>query len=157
MRGFLFKGGEYLENTGRITTVVFDKTGTITVGKPVVTGVQSIDNNRTLQLAASVENYSEHPIAKAVTDYFEGELLDVENVQTISGQGIKGRIGDKNILVGSKKFVESEADVSKVIENDAVSNLYVVYDKEYLGLISVSDDIKPTTKNAIGALKRVWC
>lgn len=153
--GILFKGGEHLENAGKITAVVFDKTGTITVGKPVVTKIQSSDEQKILQLAASLESYSEHPIAKAVVEHFKGELLDVVETHTVSGFGIKGVVNGKNLFVGSKKFIENETTIKDVQEDSATSSVYVSYDGEFLGLISVSDDIKPTTKAAVDALKNM--
>jgi Cu+-exporting ATPase len=151
--GILFKGGEHLENAGKINTVVFDKTGTITVGKPTVTKIESEDEDKILQITASIEKYSEHPIAKAIIDFYKGELLEVKNVQTISGLGIEGEIDGKKVLVGSKKFIEKELAIPKNLENSVTSNVYVIFDGAYLGMIGVSDEIKPTTKVAIDALK----
>jgi Cu+-exporting ATPase len=153
--GILFKGGEHLENAQKITTVVFDKTGTITLGKPTVTQIESEDKDKILQITASIEKYSEHPIAKAITDFYKGNLLEVKEVTTISGLGIQGDIDGKKLLVGSKKFIEKKVSIPKSLDNSITSNVYVVFDGEFLGVIRVSDEIKPTTKAAIEALKEM--
>eukprot|EP01029_Cantina_marsupialis_P018331 TRINITY_DN42002_c0_g3_i1.p1 TRINITY_DN42002_c0_g3~~TRINITY_DN42002_c0_g3_i1.p1 ORF type:complete len:786 (+),score=158.75 TRINITY_DN42002_c0_g3_i1:307-2358(+) len=154
--GILFKGGEYLENMQKIDTVVFDKTGTITVGKPSVTKVLAKDETKVLQLAASIEKHSEHPVGKAITDFFKGELLEVKNVEAITGLGIKGEIDSKQILVGSKKFIEQNIKIENDDIKDEVGSLiYVAYDNTYEGVIVVADEIKPTTKQAIEELKKL--
>ena len=151
--GILFKGGEHLENAQKITTVVFDKTGTITVGKPSVTQIDSEDKDKILQITASIEKYSEHPIAKAIIDFYKGDFLDVKNVKTVSGLGIEGEIDGKKVLVGSKKFIEKNISIPKSLNNGVSSNIYVSFDNKFIGMIKVSDEIKSTTKIAIQALK----
>ncbi|XOB63021.1 heavy metal translocating P-type ATPase [Campylobacterota bacterium DY0563] len=154
--GILFKGGEYLENMQKVDTVVFDKTGTITVGKPTVTKVVAKDETRVLQLAASIEKHSEHPVGKAIIDFFKGELLEVKNVEAVTGFGIKGEIDSKQILVGTKKFIEQNIKIENDDIKDEVGSLiYVAYDNTYEGVIVVADEIKPTTKQAIEELKKL--
>ncbi|WP_320036379.1 heavy metal translocating P-type ATPase [Halarcobacter sp.] len=154
--GILFKGGEYLENMQKVDTVVFDKTGTITVGKPSVTKVLAKDETKVLQLAASIEKHSEHPVGKAITDFFKGELLEVKNVEAVTGLGIKGEIDSKQILVGSKKFIEQNIKIENDDIKDEVGSLiYVAYDNTYEGVIVVADEIKATTKQAIEELKKL--
>lgn len=152
--GILFKGGEHLENMQKVDTVVFDKTGTITLGKPSVTKVLAKDENRVLQLAASIEKHSEHPVGKAITEFFEGKLLEVKNVEAITGLGIKGEIDSKEILVGSKKFIEQNIKIENdEIKDEVGSLIYVAYDNFYEGVIVVADEIKADTKQAIQNLK----
>jgi Cu+-exporting ATPase len=127
--GILIKGGEALETAHKIDTIVFDKTGTITEGKPVVTAVEG----EVLQLAASLEKYSNHPIAAAIVNYFDGEYLDVEKFEEIPGNGVSGIIDGKKIEI--RRGI-------KVFEND-----------EYIGKIVVSDTPKPSSNTAIERLK----
>ena len=127
--GILIKGGETLETTHKINTIVFDKTGTITEGKPQVVSVEG----DVLQLAASLERYSEHPIANAICGYYEGEYLEVKDFKAIIGQGVEGFIDGK--------MVEIRRGVR------------VYEDGEYIGRVVVSDKPKPGSKAAISRLK----
>ncbi|HCC34747.1 MAG TPA: cadmium-translocating P-type ATPase [Ruminococcaceae bacterium] len=127
--GILIKSGEALETAHKIDTVILDKTGTITEGKPTVTAVEG----DVLQLAASLERYSEHPIAKAVCDYFDGEYLDVRDFRAVVGQGVEGIIGGQRVEIRR--------------------GIQVFVDDEYKGKIVVSDTPKPSSKSAIERLK----
>ncbi|GHV07226.1 copper-translocating P-type ATPase [Clostridia bacterium] len=127
--GILIKGGEALETAHKIDIVVFDKTGTITEGKPVVTSVEG----DVLQLAASLERYSEHPIARAVCQHYGGELLEVTDFKAIVGEGVEGIIDGRRIQIGR--------------------GVKIYADGEYLGRITVSDTPKATSAEAIAALK----
>ncbi|MDR0862638.1 MAG: cadmium-translocating P-type ATPase [Oscillospiraceae bacterium] len=126
--GILIKGGEALETAHKVQTIVFDKTGTITEGKPVVTGVEG----DVLQLAASLERYSGHPIAKAIVEHYDGDYLDAADFAEIPGNGVSGIIGGKKIEIrrGIKVFA----------------------DNEYLGKVVVSDTPKASSKEAIARL-----
>jgi Cu+-exporting ATPase len=153
--GILFKGGEYLEKLHKVTAIVFDKTGTITIGKPVVTDIDAEDRELALRVAASIERYSEHPIAEAIVNHYKGELLNVLNVEAVPGKGIKGELDDKTVLVGSKKFIEEQikgtfADGSKPTVGTKV---YVALDGKYLGAITVKDEIKASSVKGINILK----
>ncbi|MDR0857937.1 MAG: cadmium-translocating P-type ATPase [Oscillospiraceae bacterium] len=127
--GILIKGGEALETAHKIDTIVFDKTGTITEGKPVVTAVEG----EVLQLAASLEKFSNHPIAKAICEHFDGEFLAAEKFEEIPGNGVSGIINGKNIEI--RRGI-------KVYENG-----------EYIGKIVVSDTPKTSSKAAIERLR----
>jgi len=143
--GILIKGGAALETAGKIQTVVLDKTGTITKGQPEVVRVElgdgtafGTENNDTeglLQLAASLERYSEHPIAKAVVAAYEGECLPVENFKAQVGQGVKGFIGGKKVVIGR--------------------GVQVFVDKEYRGQIIVRDTVKPGSAAAVKQLQEM--
>jgi len=153
--GILFKGGEYLEKLHKVTAIVFDKTGTITIGKPVVTDILSDDKEITLQVAASIEKYSEHPIAEAIVNHYKGELLNVSNIEAEPGKGIKGLFDGKIILVGSKKFIEDQ--IGQIKTDESVSpvgtKVYVTFGGKYLGAIIVKDEIKDSSLIGINILK----
>ncbi len=154
--GLLFKGGEHLENMQNVTAVVFDKTGTITEGKPTVVDTKSKEPKRLLQIAASLEKYSQHPIAQAIIEHYQGEILEVQNVQAFTAEGIVGEIEGKKVALGSKKFIQKEVEVfDEEIEDASASHVYVSFDNEYLGFISVSDAIKPSAKSAVDELKKL--
>jgi Cu+-exporting ATPase len=127
--GILIKGGEVLEMAYKINAIIFDKTGTITEGKPEVAAVEG----DVLQLAASLERYSEHPIAKAICDYYNGEYLDVSDFKSITGQGVEGIIGGRKIEIAR--------------------GIRVLADGEYLGRIVVSDKPKQGSLEAVEKLK----
>jgi Cu+-exporting ATPase len=129
--GILIKGGETLETTHKINTIIFDKTGTITEGKPQVVSVEG----DVLQLTASLERYSEHPIAKAICNYYEGEYLDVKDFKAIIGQGVEGFINGKKIEI--KRGV-------RIYSNG-----------EYIGRVIVHDKPKQSSKAAISRLKEM--
>jgi len=128
-KGILIKGGEVLEMAHKINAIILDKTGTITEGKPEVVAVEG----DVLQLAASLERYSEHPIAKAICDYYKGEFLEVSDFKSIVGQGVEGIIGGKKIEI---------ARGIKVLANG-----------EYLGRLIVSDKPKQGSLEAVEKLK----
>ena len=127
--GILIKGGEALEAAGKINTVVLDKTGTITEGRPEVVGEV---NPELLQLAASLERYSEHPIAQAVVNAFEGEYLPVEDFKANVGQGVEGLVGGKKVVIGR--------------------GVQISVDGKDFGQISISDKAKPSSIDAIKEL-----
>jgi Cu+-exporting ATPase len=127
--GILIKGGEALETMHKIDTIVFDKTGTITEGKPELVSVEG----DVLQLAASLERYSEHPIAKSICGYYDGEYLEVKDFKAIAGQGVEGFIDGKKIEIRR--------------------GIHIYMDGEYIGRVVVSDKPKPGSKAAIARLK----
>ena len=128
-KGILIKGGEVLEMAHKINAIILDKTGTITEGKPEVVAVEG----DVLQLAASLERYSEHPIAKAICDYYKGEYLEVSDFKSIAGQGVEGIIGGKKIEI--------------------VRGIRILADGEYLGRLVVSDKPKQGSLEAVEKLK----
>ncbi|MDO4300933.1 MAG: heavy metal translocating P-type ATPase [Clostridia bacterium] len=144
--GVLVKGGNYLEALSNIEAIVLDKTGTITKGKFEVTEVNGED---TLKYAASLESFSTHPMAVAVTEYYKGEKIPVQNVENIAGFGIKGIYDDKSILVGSERLM-TDNNIS-VTEG---KNIYVAVDGECIGYINVEDTIKEDSAKAVSELKK---
>jgi P-type Cu+ transporter len=177
--GILIKGGEALEIAGKVDTVVFDKTGTLTEGKPTVTNVTVISNfqfpisnqlqnekmtneNRLLQVCASVENKSEHPLAESVVKKAkeEGlEFLPVEKFSAEVGRGVKASVSGKEILIGNGAFLKehkvSYADLrDEMIEEEKKGRtiLMIVIDKKFAGYMSLADQLKGTSKDAIKGL-----
>lgn len=159
--GLLIKSAEKLETAHKITTVVLDKTGTVTEGKPEVCGVYAKDIDKLLTVAYSLENSSSHPLSVAITAYCKTQhvlLKTVTNYQDIEGKGIKGDVdgvtyyGGNNALVTSLGFTE----ISKI--NELASNgetpLAFVSDNEILGIISVKDKVKESSIYAIDKLKK---
>ena len=179
--GILIKGGEALEIANKIQAIVLDKTGTITKGKPEVTDILEISNgkiqktnksqisnskNNILQIVASIENKSEHPLAEAIVRKAKTEninFLDVQNFEAIAGHGVKGKISNQEILVGTEKLMDKfNVDISQEIK-DKKSNLekegktVMIIAQEYkiIGLIAVADTIKETSIEAIKMLKEI--
>lgn len=165
--GILIKGGEALETTHKIDTIVFDKTGTITEGKPKVTDIitNSISEEELLILAASSEKGSEHPLGEAILN--EGrnknlKLKKIDKFNAIAGQGIDVVIENKNILLGNRKLmIDQNIDIT--IFNDKVEDLsnqgktpmYIAINKEIKGIIAVADVVKVSSKKAIETLHKM--
>jgi Cu+-exporting ATPase len=163
--GILIKGGEALENTFKINTIIFDKTGTITEGKPKVTDIKIIkefDENRLIQIAASAEKGSEHPLGEAIVKEAENrkiELLNVEKFNAIPGHGIEVKIENMTILLGNKKLMDermiSLGELLTTSDDLALSGktpMYVSINNQIAGIIAVADTIKDSS---IGAIKRL--
>lgn len=161
--GILIKNGEILEAANNIDTIVFDKTGTITKGKPQVTDIVG-DQKSVLQLAASLEKLSEHPLAPAILAAAKKEditLKPVANFTVIEGQGVSGTVSGSKILVGSPKN-QSEIEFSaefktKIIklQNEAKTVIAVVQDERVIGLIAIQDASKENAKQAISDLHQL--
>ncbi len=163
--GILIKGGEALETTHKIKTIVFDKTGTITEGKPEVTDVIStngFDRNRLLQLTASAEKGSEHPLGEAIVRGAEKEnisLLPVSEFEALTGRGIKVIIDGAEILAGNLKLMNEQGISIEHLETDAdrLANegktpMYIAVDKKISGIIAVADIVKQSSREAINRL-----
>lgn len=160
--GILFKGGEFLERTHQLERIVFDKTGTITKGKPEVTDFTGSLTD--LQILASAENHSEHPLATAIVAYAtekEVSLLDVESFQAIPGHGIEAKIGTDAILIGNRKLMldhgiemgSAESTMTKLEQQGKTVMLFAV-NEMFSGLVAVADTIKETAKEAVAQLKK---
>ena len=162
--GVLIKGGEALETTHQIKTIVFDKTGTITEGKPIVTDIitNGISEDEILVLAASSEKGSEHPLGEAIVRGAEDkglELKEIEEFNAIPGHGIEVKIENKNILLGNQKLMKEkgiEIDVllksSDKLASEGKTPMYVAVDNILRGIVAVADTVKPSSKSAIEAL-----
>lgn len=166
--GILIKNGDTLENAGKIDVAAFDKTGTITEGQPEVDDVicYGISENELVELAASVEKNSNHPIAKAIVRKASDmnlEFIQTSSFENITGKGLKAQVNDKDILAGNKKLLESQdieipqsvleeygrlEDLSKTI-------ILIGVDREIKGILSLSDKIKANSKRTIEELHKM--
>lgn len=159
--GILFKTSESLEVTGSIDIIALDKTGTITKGTPVVTDVvpYKIEKEVLLNYAASLEKNSEHPLGKAITDYYHGNE-DVKDFKILPGHGLRGLIHDKEVLGGSIKMMEKHIpdDVeiqAKNMAKEGKTPLFFSYDDYYLGMICVADTMKEDSPQAIKEMQNM--
>ena len=167
--GILFKSSEALERAGRITTVVLDKTGTITRGQPSVTDVitdeNQISSDHLIYLAASAEKASEHPLGEAIVAEAgdrDLSLTDPDNFTAIAGKGIEAEIDGKHILVGSPSLLsEHELHLdgfrSKLneLQTEAKSVVLVAIDKQVAGMIAIADTLKENSAEAVHQLKEM--
>lgn len=165
--GVLIKGGEALETTHQIKTIVFDKTGTITEGKPVVTDIitNGISENEILALAASAEKGSEHPLGEAIVRGAEEKNLElklIEEFNAIPGHGIEVKIDGKTILIGNKKLIDEKKIDIDVLAKDSdklaiegKTPMYIAIDGILRGIVAVADTVKPSSKSAIEALHKM--
>ncbi len=159
--GILFKTSESLEVAGSIDIIALDKTGTITKGTPVVTDVvpYKIEKEVLLNYASSLEKKSEHPLGKAVTDYYQGSE-DVEDFEILPGHGLRGLIHGKEILGGSIKMMEKHIpeEMMKQASDKAMEGktpLFFSYDDTYLGMICVADTMKEDSPQAIKEMQNM--
>lgn len=159
--GVLIKNGEVLQEVNDLNTVVFDKTGTITVGKPVVTNI--IGNNNVLTIAASLEDASEHPLASAIIKKADQEKIStkpVSNFEAIEGKGVRAKINNKIAFVGNERLLENKTISQEIkkqaekLQNEAKTVVYVGLGDKIIGLIAIQDVPKPTSKEAIKQLKK---
>jgi P-type Cu+ transporter len=166
--GILFKGGEHLEMTHRISTVVLDKTGTVTNGTPILTDVftnQFVDENEFLSLVASAEKQSEHPLAQAIVQGIKERGIPLTNVtefEAIPGFGIKAMVDGKELLVGTRKLmnkynVQVDGALAQMDELEKVGKtaMLAAINGQYAGTVAVADTIKETSKMAISRLKNM--
>ena len=159
--GILFKGGEHLERTHQLDAIIFDKTGTITNGKPEVTDYTGDD--QTLQLLASAENRSEHALAEAIVTFAKEKgiaIVDVDAFTAIPGRGIKAVIKGKQVLVGTRNLMkENKIDVTmtekKLVdyETEGKTAMLIAVNGKFRGIIAVADTKKETAHQAIQQLK----
>ncbi|MCF7923729.1 MAG: cadmium-translocating P-type ATPase [Candidatus Izimaplasma sp.] len=151
--GILFKGSSYLHSITEVETIALDKTGTLTHGDFFI---QEYSNDETLRLAASIEKYSNHPIAKAIVDFNHQPTLDVKDIQEVPGYGIKGKIDNAVILAGSKSFL---AKNNILVEDEKLpigSYTFVAYDNKYIGYIIIKDELKETSMQTVRDLTKYY-
>ncbi len=166
--GILIKGGEALETAHKINTVVLDKTGTITQGKPEVTDIlpaPGVKRDYLLRLAASAEKGSEHPLGEAIVRLAESEMLEIlktDKFEAIPGQGIAVEIDGSRILLGNSKLMaEKGIDLSSLqsfadtLADEGKTPMFMVVDKKLAGVIAVADVVKPSSAAAIQKLHRM--
>jgi len=160
--GVLVKGGRYLESLAKVRTFVFDKTGTLTIGKPKVADLVSFSSspNEVLQLAASLESMSEHPIAMAIVEKAKEEkltILPVRKFSSIRGRGIEGTIGDREIMMGNQElFQKTPVKVLEKIQElqtQGKTTVLLGVGNEIVGLIALKDMAKKDAATAVEELK----
>jgi len=167
-QGILIKGGAYLEQMGRLKTLLMDKTGTLTYGRPKVVGIIGFDGlneKEVLYWAGIAEKRSEHPLAKAITERAEelGLLIPhPESFENLRGKGVKARWNGKAILLGSVQFLREEKvtipglamEVLKQKESEGATSLFLSLDHRLLGLISIADTLREKAKTTIDRIRR---
>lgn len=165
--GVLIKNAEALENMNKVNVLITDKTGTITEGKPSVEKIYATNNNDNdlLQSIASLNQYSEHPLAQAVVNYSKTKsisLIEVKDFEAVAGKGVTGTVTNKKVALGNKKLMEQvKATVSDDIENKILTEQklgktvsYIAVDGIAVGFVSISDAIKESSAAAIKELMR---
>ena len=165
--GILFKTSEALENAGHIQIVALDKTGTITEGKPTVKDILPAENeyyDELLKVACSLENKSEHPLAKAINMYGKEHAVQIEETtdfKALQGNGVQAMMHGKCIVGGSKKYMETKTslkDASSMynqVTQEGKTPLFFMEDDVYLGMITVADPIKKDSQEAIQQLENM--
>lgn len=164
--GLLFKNAEALENLHKVDSILLDKTGTITNGKPIVTDIDTIlDEDEFIKIAASIENSSEHPLSNAIVLYAKDNDLDLEKVDefsAISGKGIIGKLhsttyygGNEKLMLDNDIDISSYKNLAEKYSSDGKTAMYFSDDKKVLGIIAVMDTPKPSSKLAIEELKKL--
>lgn len=165
--GVLIKSGEALETAHKINAVVLDKTGTITEGKPKITDIitaNGMNQTELLQIAASSEKSSEHPLGEAIVEgaVEKGiELMPVESFMAIPGHGVEVSVDSKTVLLGNKRLMdERKIEITLQLEADRLANegktpMFVAINNVFAGIIAVADVLKPTSKKAIDTLHKM--
>ncbi len=163
--GILIRNGEALQQAGRLTAVVLDKTGTVTTGKPTVTALlpaPGVSEQALLQLAASLEAGSEHPLAQAVVEAAKARavaLLPVTGFEAIAGQGVRGVVEGRVLLLGNLTLMRERGVAVAGVDTQAAAlaaeartPIYLARDGQIAGLVAVSDPVKPDARAAIARL-----
>jgi Cu+-exporting ATPase len=170
--GILIKGANSLELAHQIDTIVLDKTGTITQGKPTVTnyvtvnGVAHDNELKLLRLIAAVESNSEHPLAEAIVHYAESQMVNsmspVTNFEAIAGMGVTGVVADRLLQIGNRSWMQ-ELNIStksletyaKQWESEAKTTVWIAVDGELEGILGIADSLKPSSVEAIAKLRKL--
>ncbi|NEQ77601.1 MAG: heavy metal translocating P-type ATPase [Okeania sp. SIO2C9] len=171
--GVLIKGADSLELAHKLTTIVCDKTGTITQGKPSVTNyitVKGVTNNNEIELlaiAAALEKNSEHPLAEAVVNYAQSQgvqnpLPEVTNFEAVAGMGVQGNVSGKLVQIGTQRWMDELKIDTQTLqsnrqqwESEAKTTALIVIDGKIEGLIGIADAIKPSSGEAVKALQKM--
>ena len=159
--GVLIKSAEIFEAGAKITTVMLDKTGTITKGKPEVTDfiTEDSDTKEIISVCASMESMSDHPLALAVVNYFESvEIVQVENFESVTGKGVRAEVSIDKYAIGNRSFVSSGTisenlkTTGEALSKEGKTVLYVMKNQKILALIGIADTVKESAKEAIDML-----
>ncbi|ADE68939.1 MULTISPECIES: heavy metal translocating P-type ATPase [Priestia] len=166
--GILFKGGEHLEATHKIDTILLDKTGTVTNGTPELTDVriaQGYKENELLQLVASAERLSEHPLAQALVAGIKNKGIEIQDplsFEAIPGYGVKATVQERELLVGTRKLmnqykvnIDTALEEMTNLEQEGKTAMLIALDGKYAGMLAVADTIKATSKEAVSRLKEM--
>ncbi|MBD2727039.1 copper-translocating P-type ATPase [Nostoc sp. FACHB-892] len=169
--GILIKGAESLEIAHQIQTIVLDKTGTITQGKPTVTDFLTVNGTlngneiKLIQLAASLERNSEHPLAEAVVRYAQSQevtLADVRDFEAVAGSGVQGIVTNRFVQIGTQRWMEELSINTQSLQQDkerleylGKTAVWLVVDGEIKGLMGIADAIKPTSTQAVKVLQKL--
>jgi P-type Cu+ transporter len=167
--GVLVKNAETIETAEKVTHLITDKTGTLTTGKPEVVsriGTDAIGERDVLQIAASLESHSEHPLGRAIVEAAKKEKLEprkVTDFQSITGGGVSGRLDGKIVLAGKEKFLtDANVTISEELKKEAhrlqenaQTTAWLALDGKAVGILGIADPIKPTTKKAIRELHQM--
>lgn len=166
--GILFKGGEHLEQTQAIDTVVVDKTGTVTHGKPVLTDVllaTGQDENTFLSLIGAAEKQSEHPLAQAIVEGIQEKGIELGNVQyfeAIPGYGVQATVSGQGVIIGTRKLmqqygieIQSILAAMEELERNGKTAMLAAINGQYAGIVAVADTIKKTSKEAVRRLQEM--
>lgn len=169
--GILIKGAESLELAHKIQTIVLDKTGTLTQGKPTVTDYITVNGTahsnelKLLRLAATVERNSEHPLAESVVRYAQSQdvqLGDVQDFEAIAGSGVQGIVSDQLVQIGTQHWMEELGIDTQALQNYKAqwesagrTAVWIAVDGEMEGLIGIADALKPSSVDAVRTLRRL--
>lgn len=167
--GVLFKGGEHLEQTHKLNSIMLDKTGTVTNGKPVLTDVVVVNGwseRDFLQLVASAEKSSEHPLAEAIVKGAEEKgvvVIEVQSFRAIPGYGIEAKVQEKVLFIGTRKLMathdisigERELQLMDYLEEQGKTAMLVAVNQSIAGIVAVADTIKKSSKQAIERLQKM--
>lgn len=160
LKGLLIGGGDIIEKAVGIDTIIFDKTGTITEGKPsVIEVILKDDNDEILNEVASIEQFSEHPLSKAIVKYSKEKdmsLQEPDSFEIIKGKGLKSEINGKNYLIGNEKLLnENGVSLENSLEVKKIGSfVFIARDNKHVGSIVIGDKIKSTSKSTIEKLKK---
>lgn len=164
--GILIRNGEILEITHKVKAVIFDKTGTVTVGKPVVTDVITDNERLLLETALAVEALSDHPLAKAVTEYAKSKGINTdlrpESTKNISGKGVSALLNSEEILAGSLSLLKENGidtleyeNTAQMLSSEGKSIIFTAVNKKAIGIIAVADSLKETSTEAFLRLQKL--
>ena len=166
--GILIKSGEALEVAGRISSVVLDKTGTITRGRPEVTGVlpaSEVETGELLRIAASAERRSEHPLGQAIVRKAEAQelaLAEPQTFQSLSGHGVEATVEGRRVLIGNRRLMEERgvevgplAVQAEALWAQGRTAVFIAFDGRAAGLIGIADEVKPEAKAAVSRLREM--
>lgn len=162
-RGLLIRGGKYLESLSKVDVMLIDKTGTLTLGKPHLTDVvvlKGLDENTLLQIAASAERYSEHPLAHALREAVEQRtvsLLEIVDFESIPGKGVRAKVNGFEVRIGNTRLVKNQGRLSQEdhLRSQGKTILFVEIDGQLAGILAVADTLRSETPASIRTLHRL--